>query len=81
MLVFPDALIAGRDAPARFHGRGFHHNQSRAADRAAAEMDQVPVVGEAVFARILAHGGNGDAVAKRDAALCQRLEEVMVIVF
>ncbi len=77
VFVFPDALIEGRDASARFHGGGFHHDQGRAADRAAAEMDQVPVVGEAVFARILAHGGNGDAVAKCDAALGQRLEEVI----
>ncbi len=76
VFVFPDALIEGRDAAARFHGGGFHHHQGRAADRAAAEMDQMPVVGEAVFARILAHGGNGDAVAKRYAALGQRLEEV-----
>ena len=39
-----------------------------ASDGAAAEMNEVPVVGEAVFAGVLAHGRDGDAVAERDGA-------------
>ena len=46
-----------------------------AADGAAAEVDQVPVVGESVGAGILAHRRHGDAVAQRDVAQWQRIEE------
>ena len=43
---------------------GLNKDQSGAADRAAAEMHQMPVGGEAIWARILAHGRNGDPVGK-----------------
>ena len=45
-----------------------------AADGAAAEMDEVPVVGEAVGAGILAHGRDDDAVAEEDIANLQFIE-------
>src|SRR6185312_14341478 len=39
-------------------------------------MDQVPVGGEAVFARVLAHGRYSDAVPESDAAQSERRKEV-----
>jgi hypothetical protein len=74
--ILPDAEIGGRDAAARLDGRGFRNHQSRAAYRAAAQMHQVPIVGEAVVARILAHRRDGDAVAESDAANGQGREKI-----
>ena len=63
-----DPEIGGRDAPARLDGRGFGEHQARATYRAAAEMHHMPIVGEAIVARVLAHRRDGDAVAQGDAA-------------
>ena len=59
---------------------GFDEHQPGPADRAAAEVDQVPVVGEAVDARILAHRRDGDAVAQGQAAKGKRVEEHLTII-
>ena len=48
----------------------------RAADRAAAEMHEMPVVREAVLARILAHRRHADAIAQTHVAQLQRREEI-----
>jgi hypothetical protein len=71
-----DPEIGGRDAPARLDGRGFGEHQARAAYRAAAQMHQVPIVGEAIVARILAHRRDCDAVAESHAADGQGREEI-----
>ncbi len=68
VLVFPDAKIVRRDAALRGDGRGFKHDQARAALRPAAQVDEVPVVGEAIVAGVLAHGRNADAIAKFNRA-------------
>jgi hypothetical protein len=47
--VAPKAKIAGRDAPHWMNGRGFENDQACAALCAAAEMDEVPISGEAVL--------------------------------
>ena len=47
-----------------------------AADAAAAEVHEMPVVGEAVGARVLAHRRDDDAVRQRQRAERQRIEEV-----
>ena len=62
----PRASTAGR----------FGDDQAGAAHRPAAEMHQVPIVGKAVLARILAHRRDSDAVAKGDAADGQGREEI-----
>ena len=41
-----------------------------------AEMGEMPVVGEAVVAGILAHRRNADAIGERDVAQAKRAEEV-----
>src|SRR5215471_11232668 len=56
VIVFPDARILGRDTPTRLYSRGFHEHKSGASRGAAAEMDQVPIIDEAILGRILAHG-------------------------
>ena len=64
----PDAHVGRRDTPARFHRGGLHANQPGATRGAAAEVNQVPVVGKPVFGGVLTHGRNRDPVAQCDLA-------------
>ena len=66
VLVLPDAQVGNRDAAFRKNRGGLQHDQARAALRAAAQVDQVPVVGKAILRGVLAHGRDADAVGKRD---------------
>ena len=68
MRVLPDAEIGGTDAAPGDDGGSFGEDGACAPNGASAEVDEMPVVGEAVFAGVLAHGGNGNAVTKRDIA-------------
>src|SRR5690606_5979679 len=70
--VAPDAEVGGADAAFGRHGRGFHHDHAGAAHRPAAQVDQVPVAGQAVAAGILAHRRDADAVLEGHAAQLQR---------
>ena len=54
----------------------FGEDEGRASYSPAAEVNQMPVVGKTVFAGILAHGRDGDPVAKCDAADLEWGEEV-----
>ena len=56
VLVFPDAEIAGGDAAFGADGVGFGDDEAGTADGAASEVDEVPVVGKAVYAGVFAHG-------------------------
>ena len=47
MAFIPDTHVARRDPSLRNHGRRLDHHQSHAADRPAAEMNEMPVVGHA----------------------------------
>ena len=76
VLVAPDAEILRRDPPLRRHRRRFGEHQRGAADRARSEMGEVPVVGVAVVAGILAHRRNPDAVGERDVAQTDIAEQV-----
>ena len=55
MLVVPYPEIVRRDTAAGGNGDRFGQHERRAADRAAAEMDDVPVVRKAVDRRVFAH--------------------------
>jgi hypothetical protein len=66
--VLPDAEVGGTDAALGDDGGSFGEDGACAPNGASAEVDEMPVVGEAVFAGVLAHGGNGNAVTKRDIA-------------
>jgi hypothetical protein len=66
VLVLPEAQVANRDAALRNHGRRLQNHQPRASLGAAAQMDEMPVGGQAVLARVLAHRRDADAVGKAD---------------
>ena len=66
MVIEIDAAVGGADPTFRRNRRGFDHHQPSAADGTRAEMHEMPVVGEAVVRRILAHRRDGDAVAQHD---------------
>ena len=67
LLRGPDAGVPGRDAPVGRHARGLREDEARTAHGAAAQVHEVPVVGDAVLGRVLAHGRHEDAVGDRDA--------------
>src|SRR5258707_23203 len=71
MRVFPDSQINRTDAAIRRDSCSFGENKRRTAHRAGSEMHQVPVRGESVHARVLAHGRNDDAIAKSNFANCE----------
>ena len=60
----PNAQILRADARLRQNRRRFRHNQARAAHGAAAEVHQMPIVGQSVLAGVFAHGRDGDAIRK-----------------
>lgn len=66
VVVFVDAKVIGRNSAFREDGGGFEHDESSSALRTAAEMDHMPIVGEAVVGGVLAHGRDSDAVGKGD---------------
>jgi hypothetical protein len=68
MLVLPQAQIGIGNAALGGNAGGFEDHQAKAANGKAPEMDQMPVIGEAVLRRILAHGGDDRAVAQGQAA-------------
>ncbi|MGY4316407.1 hypothetical protein ACVWW1_005734 [Bradyrhizobium sp. JR3.5] len=55
LLVVPDADIAVGDASFGGDRRGLDHHEPGAALGELAEMHEVPVIGEAVGCRVLAH--------------------------
>ncbi len=76
VLVFPDAEVGGADASFGEHGVGFGEHRAGSSDGAGAEMDEMPVVGESVFAGVLAHGGDGDSITEGNIADWKRVEQV-----
>ncbi len=77
VVVGVDTEVAGSDAGFGADGGGFGEDGACSADGAAAEVDEVPVVGVAVDGAVLAHGGDDDAVGEGDAALRERGEEAV----
>jgi hypothetical protein len=67
MPVFPDSEVSRRNASFRSNRRCLDHYQGCPANRTTAEMDEMPIVGKAIYGTILAHWRHGDAVAKSDA--------------
>ena len=77
VLVFPDSEVSRRDAAFGVDRVGLCDDEAGTADGAAAEMDQVPVAGEAIDAGVFAHGGDGDTVWHSEAAEFKRGEEMV----
>lgn len=77
VFVAVDAEIGGCDAAFWDHGGRLKENEACSALGAAAEVDHMPVVGEAVLRGVLAHGRNADAVGEMDRAKLKRRKERM----
>ena len=75
VIVLPDAEVIRADAPFRQHRRRLGQDRRRPANRPAAQVDEVPVGGIPVDARVLAHGRNDDAVAEGETADGERREQ------
>jgi hypothetical protein len=70
-----DAEILRADAADRGHrGRLGEHERS-AADRARAEVDEMPVARESIDARVLTHGADDKTMGERHRAYGERLEQ------
>ncbi len=76
MLVAPDAQITGRDPAVGRDSRGFDDDQRHAAGGPAAQMDQVPVVGQSILGDVLTHRRHHDPIAQRHAADRERTEQI-----
>jgi hypothetical protein len=68
MRLTPDAAILWRNPPLGGDCRRLGEDERRAADRASGEMSEMPIVGEAVLAGILAHRRHPDAICQGHAA-------------
>ena len=68
LVVRPEAEVAVGDSPAGLDGSGLDNHKAGTTGGAAAEVHQMPVVGEAINARVLAHGRDGNPVWKGDSA-------------
>ncbi|MNJ17398.1 hypothetical protein D3C77_116760 [compost metagenome] len=66
--VIPQPEILGGDAPVGGNRRGLGEDQPGTAHRAAAQVDQVPVIGQAIDTGVLAHGRNGNTVGQGQVA-------------
>ncbi len=66
--VAPEAQVAVGPPTPGLDGGGLREDQSGAPQRKTPEVDQVPVVRDAVGRDVLAHGRDDDAVRGRDAA-------------
>ena len=72
---FQMPVSPGVDAALGRHRGGLGNDRRGAADRAAAQVHQVPVVRHAVGGRVLAHRRHHDAVAQGQRALRERIEQ------
>jgi hypothetical protein len=73
--ILPDAKIAGGDAALGQDCRGFKNYQAGATLGAAPEVDEMPLAGESVHRRVLAHGRNTDAVREGNGTQLERREK------
>lgn len=68
VLVLPDSEVGWSNAGLWTDRIGLRDDETSAADSAAAEVNEVPVAGEAVHRGIFAHGGYNNTVGKREVA-------------
>jgi hypothetical protein len=75
MLVVPNSQVGRSDTSLRYHGGGFCNHETRTTDGPTSEVHQVPVLGESIMARVLAHRRNRNAVTESDTANRKRSEQ------
>ena len=73
--VLPQAEIGVGDAALGGYPGRLEDDQAKTAQREAAEMHEVPVIGIAVARRILAHRGNDGTIAQGQLAQGQRRKQ------
>jgi hypothetical protein len=66
--ILPNSQILGTDAAFGCYSRRLRENERRTTDSAGTEMNEMPIRGKSIGARILAHGRNNDSIPQRDAA-------------
>ncbi len=79
VIVLPYAQILRADASFGKHGARFGHHHCRSSHRAAAQVNEVPVVREAVDARILTHRRHANAIPEMHLANFERCEKMRVL--
>ena len=77
VVVLPDAVIGGGDTALRRDGGSLKGDQACATLSTCAEMDEMPIVGEAVLRGVLAHGRDSDAIGEGDGAKLKGREKRM----
>src|SRR5438552_11156084 len=75
VLVAPDAEILGTDATFGKNGGCLSQDQAGATNRAAPEMNEMPVVRESVAARILTHRRDKHPISKRQISNRERIKQ------
>ena len=68
MSLRPQAEIFRRDASIWGHRRGFGHHQAGPTGGQGTEMDQLPVVGEAIDTAVLAHWAHPRTITESRSA-------------
>ncbi len=76
LAIMPKAKILRGDTAVFGHGNGFGKDQPGTADGAATQVHQMPVVGQAVLRRVLAHGGDHDTVRQGQLAQGKGLQQL-----
>jgi hypothetical protein len=74
--VVPQPGVPRADPAIGRHGRRLANDQRRAAGRAAAQMNEMPIIGHAVLRGILAHRRDTDAIAQGDILKGELTEKV-----
>ena len=74
--VAPDTKIVRANAALGKNGRCLSKHQPGAAHCSAAQMDEMPVVGVTVGARVLAHGRDENAICKLEISNRKRIKKV-----
>src|SRR4051812_9863227 len=76
MLISPDAHVTRGNPTAALDGRGFDHDQCYAACGSTPQVNQMPVVSQALLCAVLAHRRHHDPVAKGGVADGQPAEQI-----
>src|SRR5204862_6506734 len=63
--IVPDAKVLRTDPSLRQNRRRFRQDESRATDRPAAKLNEMPVVRVSILARILTHARDEHPIGKR----------------
>ena len=71
----PNSQILRADASLGQNSASFGHNQRRTAGCAASQVNEMPIGGQTVFAGVLAHGRDSDAIGKADIADLELIEK------